>query len=96
VNPYELGLTFGQLVDAADAVRTERWDHTAQLLCLIHNANRGPGTSPSRIEDWHPLRKRKRRRSQYTSDVVTKIHNELASERPVQRLIVSPSQVVED
>lgn len=89
-------MTFGELVDAADAARSERWDHTAQLLCLLHNANRAPGGCASRMEDWHPMRQRRRVKSNYTGDAVVKVHNELARDKPVAVLQVNPSQVIEE
>lgn len=89
-------MTYGQLVDAANAKRTEEWDQTANLLCLLHNAHRGSNSSPSRPEDWHPLRKRKRRRSKYTADVVRKMHSEIAANKPVLLMTVRPDQVIDD
>ena len=41
--------------------QTMRWDHTAALLSMTFNLNRGAKTKPARMEDFHPYRKPKRR-----------------------------------
>lgn len=96
VDPIQMDMTYGQLVDAANAKRIETWDHTAHILCLMHNANRAPGTTPSLPDDWHPYRRRRRRKSKYTGAVVTNIHNELKAERPVCVLSPSKMKVIEE
>lgn len=49
---------------------TERWDHTAELLALIANANRDrkKKRSPFSSADFHPFRKRKRRGIPWTKE----------------------------
>lgn len=44
----------------AEANASAAWDHTASVLCMLFNANRGPKSKPARFEDFHPYRKRKR------------------------------------
>ena len=93
-----LRLTFGQLVDAANAKRIEEWDKTAMIAALIYNANRGdnPPTSP---EDWHPIRgskKRKRKRSKYTAAKVASVHDEMCKHKPVVIMDRSKMQVIDD
>jgi hypothetical protein len=39
-----------------DAVRCERWDHTASLLCQAANTYRDPKSRPLPFERFHPYR----------------------------------------
>lgn len=93
-------LTFGQLVDAANAKRIDQWDHTSQILSLIHNINRDPKSSPSQPEDWHPFRrnrKRRRRPSNYTAGRITAAHDAIvAGGGRVQSLNASTMKVIDD
>jgi len=42
----------------AEGRRREAWDHTAHLLAMIRNVNRGPSTPAAKPDDFHPLRQR--------------------------------------
>jgi|GEM_PF-2491656 len=86
-------LTYGQLLDAANAKRTEQWDHTAAVLALIYNVNTDRKTPKVRPEDFHPLREREPRPSNYTAARVAAEHRALAEQRPVQVIRISPDQV---
>ena len=46
----------------AEGRSTDAWDHTAPLLALLFNANRGKGVQPLTVEDIHPYRKKVRKR----------------------------------
>jgi hypothetical protein len=46
------------LIIRAEAHASAAWDHTASVLTLLYNVNRGSKTKPARIEDFHPYRKR--------------------------------------
>ena len=85
-----MGLTYGQLVDAANAKRIEHWDPWSILLTLTYNANRGEKDRAMQPEDWHPHRKSKKKkrkkRSNYTASIVANAHERLAKERPVKIL----------
>ncbi|HBJ34224.1 MAG TPA: hypothetical protein DDZ51_05550 [Planctomycetaceae bacterium] len=44
----------------ANAHATEAWDHTAAILALTFNVNRGPKSKSVSAADFHPYRQRKR------------------------------------
>jgi hypothetical protein len=90
-----LGLTFGELVDAAKAAQSDRWDHTSHLLALIYNVNTDGKSRRLKPEDFHPLHIRAPRGSNYTADKVSAEFKALAATTAVQRLTISASQVIE-
>jgi len=91
-----LGLTFGELVEAANAKRSEQWDHTAHILALIYNTNAGKNARKLTARDIHPFASRKSKGSNYTGDKVALEHDALASEKTVQILpAINPDQVFE-
>jgi len=44
------------LITRAESHASASWDHTAAILALIFNANRGPKTKAAKVEDFHPFR----------------------------------------
>ncbi len=46
----------------AHAHATEAWDHTAAMLSLTFNVNRGSKSKAAKVEDFHPYRKRRPKR----------------------------------
>jgi len=90
-----LGLTFGELVDAANAKRSESWDHTSHILALIYNVNAGKNARKLSANDIHPFYVRRSKGSNYTGDKVAAEFDSLAQEKPVQVLSVSSAQVIE-
>ena len=81
-------LTYGQLVDAANVARHERWDHTSMELALTYNVNRAEGQRPTTPDDWHPLKrtKRKKRQSSFTAADARAAHDAIAKVKPVKYL----------
>lgn len=56
--------TLRELVHAATAKRRDAWDRAAELLALLAECNRDPNrrAQPFDALDFHPLRKRRKRR----------------------------------
>ena len=79
-------MTYGQLIDAANAKRSEAWDHTSMTLALIYNTNKGERQRASTPDDWHPLRRQPKRESNFTAANVKAAHAALAKQRPVKLL----------
>jgi hypothetical protein len=46
------------LIIRAEANASAAWDHTASVLTLLFNVNRGSKTKAAKIEDFHPFRKK--------------------------------------
>ncbi len=88
-------LTYGQLVDAANAKRSESWDHTAHVLALIYNVNTDAKSTKMRPEDFHPTRERVARKSNYTAAKITAEHDRLAAQGKVEVLHITADQVEE-
>lgn len=43
-----------------DGRRRDAWDHTAQLLCLLVNLNRGKNDPARKPAEFHPYHRRKK------------------------------------
>lgn len=57
-------MTFRQLLLMWEGAVVERWSHTAQICCLIANANRDPKKRrPFEPDDFHPYSQRRSRRA---------------------------------
>ena len=48
-------MTLRELLWMAEARRRDAWDHTASLLALTYNANRGKNQRARKPNDFHPL-----------------------------------------
>jgi len=84
------------LVEAANAKRSEQWDHTAHILALIYNVNAGKNARKLTARDIHPFAVHKAKGSNYTGDKVAAEHDALARETPIQVLQpINPNQVFE-
>jgi hypothetical protein len=46
----------------ADGRRRLEWDQTSGVLAMLFNANRTKGASPAHPADFHPMRRRQRRK----------------------------------
>jgi hypothetical protein len=49
-----------ELVIMAEARRREAWDHTACILSLIYNANRGPHSQYLPPSEFHPYQQQEK------------------------------------
>ena len=88
-------LTYGQLIDAANAKRSEQWDHTSHLLALIYNINTSAKSRKLNPDDFHPLKVKVSKGSNYTADKVVAEFNSLCAEKPIRKVKISQSQVIE-
>ncbi len=51
--------TLRELKWMLDEYQRQSWDHTAAIMTLLANINRGKGQPPVKIEEFHPYRKEK-------------------------------------
>ncbi len=54
--------TLRELAQMAKGRAVGSWDHTSHILWMIANVNRDPKRRAHPIEDFHPFKKRKKRR----------------------------------
>lgn len=57
-------MTLRDLLQAREAAESAAWDHTAELLAMTVNVNRGKGKSPISSNAIHPYRRRRGQREE--------------------------------